>query len=115
MGIYSNGHVKNADYFINLTSTEIKVYEDYTGSIWGFPPERYGPVRKNRNNVYYIVTQSLLDLLRKHDFPLDDIAVVSRKDIGRKGKIVSYLTWGKDSSINIRLRNSDLCARCARC
>lgn len=110
MGIYCSIHEKSANYLVNLTDTEVRVYEDYSGSIWGFPPRRRIPTETLRlyegeGDIYCIVDRSLLNRLKQYDVPLDYIALVSREEIGRKGKKVSRLTWAKDEETIIRLRN----------
>ena len=110
MGLYHDKKEKSANYLVNLTDTEIKVYEDYSGSIWEFPPKKRIPTEAlhpygDEGGIYCVVSKSLLDRLKRYNISLDRFAIVGKKDIGRKGKIVSWLKWAKDEETPVRLRN----------
>lgn len=97
-----------ASDIVNLTGRDIRVYEDFSGCIWKFPSEESSmpsAFYSHDEGTYYVVDRRLLDILVRCGRPLDDIAIIKHKGVGRKGKIVSYLVWAEDEDVPVRLRS----------
>lgn len=98
---------------MNLTSTEFKIYEDFSGSIVAIPPEGYkvpdsfySPRQLGETvTTYYVVSNRVLKELVRRGRSLDDIAVIKGRSVGRHDRVVIYLASAEDKSVTIRLRN----------
>ncbi len=90
------------DYFINLTGDSVSVYEESTGIVRTYYPQkgelpsrpRY-PSIEHPFRVYYIVAKETLNHLRGKR-SLSDLALVEDEAIGRGNKPISYLVWAED-------------------
>lgn len=109
MGVKKYEHVRISDTFVNLTDDVIRTYENATGTIWKFEPEKReippAPTKPSKDEeiIHYIVDQEVADSLKASGRPLDDIAVISRQILGRGGIEISYLAWAKDPEIPVSL------------
>ena len=109
MGTGKYEHVRISDTFVNLTDDVIRTYENATGTIWKFEPEKReipptpAKLSKDTKIVHYIVDQEVADSLKASGRSLDDIATITRKIPGRKGIEISYLAWAKDPKIPVCL------------
>lgn len=102
---------KFAKQIINLTSREIKVYEESSGNICTLPKGgcemlHNSFLQNDRRGVatFYVVERWRLNTVLKTGCRLDDLAIVQAQRVGRNGEIVSYLVWAKNENISIRLR-----------
>lgn len=103
--------IKFIKNIVNMTDDVIRMY-NMNGSIKSFRccfGEPLYHVAKNYAGMEilpfcYVLEQDRYEELRKTDRGLDDIAYVSFKAIGRGGATISYLVWGKDPSVSLRLR-----------
>ncbi len=98
---------KMATDVVNLTGTEICMYDDVTGRIERFDPVQLAGVRGDMDspNLYFAVNDfgEACELCR-FGKELDNVAIVSHKRCGRGGCIVSYLVWAKNPRVGVLLR-----------
>lgn len=109
-------HLRHLD---NSTSLIITVYEESTGDIISIKPktttvdeiyrekeaEPPYPTHELPREVdkYHIVSPSTYEQLKNDGHSLDDIVVVTRKDLGRNNVDIYSLVWGRDPNMQIRL------------
>lgn len=102
-----------ANNIINLTDSEIKMYEEQSGCIWKFQPDGkkvpddfLPDWRHQEAAIYYIVDVKIVNELIRKGRSLEDIAVVKQKAVGRKNKVVSYPVWAGDMKTSVILVNN---------
>ena len=103
---YSNTRL--SDDFINLTDRAIHLYEESNGEIRLFQPSskqlpKVPVINPDKPVTHYIIDERYLARLNELGRPLDDIAVILLELTGRQGIVISYLYWGKDPEINVKL------------
>lgn len=110
MGTGKYKHTRISDTFVNLTDETIHTYENASGTIWKFEPEKShaippapAPISDSEPIVHYIVDQEVVDSLKASGRPLDDIATIRHQVGGRNGVEISYLAWAKDPQIPVCL------------
>lgn len=95
------------DYFINLTSDPVSVYEESSGIIRTYYPQKGELPPKPQHlsvgrpfRIYYIVAKETLDRLRGKR-SLSDLALIKDESIGRSKKLISHLVWAEDLTTRI--------------
>ena len=90
------------DYFINLTGDPVSVYEESSGIVRTYyPQKRELPLKPQYLSVdspfrvYYIVTRETLNRLRGKR-SLSDLVVVEGESIGRGKRLIAHLIWAED-------------------
>ena len=93
------------DILINLTGEPVSVYEESTGKIRTYYPQKIelptAPRKDDQGPItHYLVTDERLRKIRGKR-KLSDIAIIKNQSPGRNGKIISSLAWGKDPTIRL--------------
>jgi hypothetical protein len=98
-------YIKQSSNIVNLTKKPINMYNYWSGSIVELPPikkkalpfpHKDSNTDPMKNESYYIVTPNTYKNIKKVNRTLDDIALISREEIGRNGVTITYLTWAKN-------------------
>ena len=100
--------VRLSDELVNLTNSDIYIYEECTGIIKKIKPSNTtlpNTPEKNtdKNRTHYICEPRRLEEIRQSDRRLSDIAVVCSKHMGRDNTLITKLVWGNDPHIEVRL------------
>ena len=91
---------------VNLTGKMISVYDE-TGAICSFPSCDVAPYSvESKQVLHYIVDEEKLEELKKANYPLQNIAIVTKKGLGRHGVEISMLKWAFDPKITVYLHHS---------
>jgi hypothetical protein len=81
----------------------INVYDE-TGTICSFPSCDVAPYSvKSKQVLHYVVDEEKLGELKKANYPLQNIAVVTKKSLGRHDVEISTLKWAYNPRIPVYL------------
>ena len=105
-------HTRLAGNIVNLTKEKFSLYMESSGILVDFLPHKKAKLPKaptwrhkkgNSPVIYYVVEKKEYNKIKESGRKLDDIAVVSKKVVGRDGVLIAKLFWGENPSIEIRL------------
>lgn len=101
-------HDRLSGNFVNLTDTTVNIYEARSGQIWKFPPSsdplpEVPHFKPDQPLLHYIVEPAVAEDIKASGRSLEDIAIVCNKMIGRHGTEITYLQWGYNPDIKVRL------------
>ena len=94
------------DYLINLTGEPISIYQESSGDIVTFSPQKQSlpapSTGKTELVFHYVISQEQLEKIKgKRD--LADIAIVRSNFHGRDNRIISELLWANDPKKETRV------------
>lgn len=104
--------IRLSNFLINLTGTDIEMYDDVSGTIYDFPacdsdiPETPTKHRIDSPTYHYVVTEDRAKELIESGRPVYDIAVLKSIGTGRDNSKIATLYWATNPEIPVILYKS---------
>lgn len=110
MGLQTIKNARVVTSLINLTETDLNLYDQATGEIEQFPPQALPDIQSlcfsphvGPSDIYFVVEDDDLREFKRKGYCLQDIAIVIGKSHGRGGILISYLATAEDVTKRIFL------------